>query len=468
VIARFVLFGATGDLAGRYLLPALAALHAAGHLPEPFRIVGGAREPLDDEGFRRHAMGRLEQHASDAPRASREAIVASLQYRPVDLSDQAGVADLVRVATPAGDGVPLVAYLAVPPSLFPPAIAALAAVGLPAGSRLVLEKPFGRNAEDAAELNALLARTSASTGAAAPYRVDHALGMATVQNLIGLRLTDRVLSALWGGAHIEQVEVLWEETLALEGRAGYYDTVGALLDVVQNHVLQVLTVVAMEPPAPHGTPDLHDRQVEVLRALRPEAGARTRRARYTAGTLADTGGASGSAVPDYTEEEDVDPGRQTETFAEVVFSIDAPRWRGTRFVLRAGKALREQRKGVLVRFRVPDHPLPATPANGPVTSSLWIGVDGPDDLRLTLVGRDTGRPPSLLPLTLVAPPPPVPLPPYANVLLDVLDGGDDLSVRGDVAEEAWRVIDPIVRAWRDGVVPMEEYPAGSEGPPWSL
>ena len=457
-----VLLGATGDLAGRFLLPALAALHAAGHLPEPFHVVGSAEEPLDDASFRQLATARLEEHAPGTPLASREAITASLRYRPVDLRDEASVAELVGVVAPAGGAVPFLAYLAVPPDLFAPTIAAFAATGLPAGSRLVLEKPFGRRAEEAAELNALLASETASAGRGAAYRVDHVLGMATVQNLIGLRLADPVLSAVWDGEHIEQVDVLWEETLGLEGRAGYYDSAGALLDVVQNHLLQVLTLVAMEPPAPSGAPDLCDREAEVLRALRPvgdaDAAVYTRRARYTAGTLADSGGASGEAVPDYVDEGGVDPGRQTETFAEVVFAIDTPRWRDTRFVLRAGKALRERRKGVRVRFR-------STPRSQETMSSLWIGVDGPQDLHLDLVGRDTARPPAPLPLALVSPPPPAPLPPYANVLLDALEGTHALSVRGDVAEEAWRVIDPVVRAWGQGLVPMEEYRAGSSGPP---
>jgi glucose-6-phosphate 1-dehydrogenase len=468
VIDRLVLFGSTGDLAGRFVLPGLAALHAAGHLPAAFRIVGAAREELDGDAFRRHAASRLEEHAADTPPASRQAIVRSLHYRPVDVADHKSVAAVIRAVETTSD-TPFAAYLALPPALFERTVTALGAVGLPKGSRVVLEKPFGRNAADAAALNALLARTTASAGPGAAYRVDHVLGMDTVHNLVGLRLADPVLAAVWDGTHIDHVEVLWEETLALEGRAGYYDTAGALQDVVQNHLLQLLSLVAMEPPAPSGRPDLHDRQIEVLRKLRPitdeDIASRTRRARYTAGTLADNGGAAGNTVPDYVDEDGVDPSRQTETFAEVSFEIDSDRWNGTRFTLRAGKALRERRKGVGVRFRRPGNPSPTSVAGQAVTGRLWIGIDGPNELSLTLVGLAPGPTSRVQPLTLVSPPPVAALPPYANVLLDILRGGDDLSVRGDVAEEAWRVIDPIVNGWRREKPPLETYPADSDGPP---
>lgn len=471
MIDRVVLFGATGDLAARHLLPALVALHDAGLLPEGLTVVGASREELDDAGFRARAAAQLERHAPDAPAASRQAIVSSLHHRRVDLADEGQVAEVVRAAVADGGGAPVVVYLAVPPALFASAITALGAVELPPGSRVVVEKPFGNDAREAADLNTLLDRHTASAGSAAAYRVDHALGMATVHNLVAMRLGDPVLSSVWDSRHIDQVDVLWEETLALEGRAGYFDGTGALLDVVQNHVLQVLTLATMEPPAPNASPDVADRQVEVLRAVRPisdvDAPARTRRARYTAGTLADEGGGRGNAVPAYAEEDGVDPERRTETLAEVVLSIDVPRWEGTRFVLRAGKALSQRRKGLIVRFRPKGVMAPSLQSGASVPTSLWVGVDGPDDVRLELLGQHPGPPPppTPTPLTLASPPPPAPLRPYASVMLDVLRQTSAMSVRGDVAEEAWRVIDPIVDAWRRDVVELQEYPAGSTGPP---
>jgi glucose-6-phosphate 1-dehydrogenase len=270
--------------------------------------------------------------------------------------------------------------------------------------------------------------------------------METVQNLLALRWHDPILAAVWDAEHVEQVQVRWEEDLALEGRAGYYDQAGALKDVMQNHMLQVLCVLAMEPPAGPGERELRNAKVATLRATRapdPDAAAsRTRRARYSAGQLGDR------TVPAYVDEEGVDRNRATETFAEVVLEIDNPRWRGTRFVLRAGKALRVRRKEVVVRFRAtkPDHS----------PGYLRVGIDGPRNVMLQLSG--------LAPMTLAGPPPASTVPPYGHVLLNLLDGGSTLSVRGDEAEQAWRVVEPVLDAWRELRVPLEEYPAGSNGP----
>jgi glucose-6-phosphate 1-dehydrogenase len=297
------------------------------------------------------------------------------------------------------------------------------------------------------ELNRVLARAAGEAGEQAIFRVDHALGMATVQNLLALRRHDPLLAAVWDGEHIEQVEVRWEEDLALEGRAGYYDGVGALKDVMQNHMLQVLCVLAMEPPAGPSERELRDAKFAALRAARPpspdEAARCTRRARYGAGHIRDR------AVPAYVDEEGVDPDRGTETFAEVVLEIDTPRWHGTRFVLRAGKALGARHKEAIVRFRATE------PGGEP--DEVRIGLDGPLDIALRLKG--------MAPMTLTGPSPTSDMPPYGHVLLDLLDGGSALSVRGDGAEEAWRVVEPVLDAWREDRVPLEEYPAGSDGPP---
>jgi glucose-6-phosphate 1-dehydrogenase len=341
----------------------------------------------------------------------------------------------------------------------------LGKAGLPEGSRIAVEKPFGEDLNDAVTLNALLAKVAGEAGEQMVFRVDHVLGMATVQDLLALRFANRVLQQMWNSTHIEQVDILWEETLALEGRAGYYDGTGALKDVMQNHMLQLFSLVAMEPPATLQERDVRDAKVEALRSVRPwtptDAATRTRRARYTAGRLAGTGGASASAVPDYAAEDGVDSARGTETFAELTLEVDSPRWAGTRFVLRAGKALAARRKGVVVRFRPPTDTAITADAT---PNELWIGIDGPEDVALHLTGS-ADWPPRSEPLVLTAPPPVRDLPPYGRVLLEVLDGGGSRSVRGDEAEEAWRLVTPVLEAWGNDLVPLEEYPAGSAGPP---
>jgi glucose-6-phosphate 1-dehydrogenase len=455
VIETLVLFGATGDLAGRFLLPALAALHAAGALPETFQVVGTARDELDDDAFRQSAADRLDEHAADVPAAARDAVVRTLRYRPVDIGDAQSVAALF-----AAGGPPAAVYLALPPAVFPAAVSSLAAAGLPAGSRIVLEKPFGEDLESAAQLNGLLARAAGDEGERAVFRVDHVLGMAAVQNLLAMRLANPVLEAIWNSRHVERVEILWEETLALEGRAGYYDTAGALKDVLQNHMLQVLSLIAMEGPATSAERDLHDRKLDALRAIQPlrraELGSRTRRARYTAGRLAAPPEGSGQAVPAYADEDGVDAQRKTETFAEVVLELEGERWAGTPFVLRAGKALSRRRKMAVFRFRA------AAQFLGAGASELSIGIDGPEEIALHLTG---GAPETPVPLTLTAQLLASDLPAYGRVLLDILSGGSALSVRGDEAEHAWRVVTPVLEGWREDAVPLEEYPAGSAGPP---
>ncbi len=235
-------------------------------------------------------------------------------------------------------------------------MSALRDAPLPPGSRIVLEKPFGEDLGDAVGLNRLLSGFMAEE---AVFRVDHFLAMATVQNILGSRLANRVMEPIWNSTHIAEVDILWEESLAHEGRAGYYDGVGAQKDKIQNQQLHLQCLIAMEPPVSLGERDLRDRKVDVLRSVRPltetEVRTRTRRARYAAGRIGDR------AVPAYVDEEGVDPAHRTETFAEIELELDNWRWPGTTFRLRAAKALGRDRKEVAVRFReVPHLPIPAT------------------------------------------------------------------------------------------------------------
>jgi glucose-6-phosphate 1-dehydrogenase len=421
VISRLLLLGATGDLAGRFLLPALAWLEAAGELPDDLQVVGAAAQGGDDDTFRAAVAARWDAAAPDLPDGARRAMLGRLRYRRFDADDPATVA--AGVAAFEGDG-PVAAYLALPPALFPATLRALGGAALPPGSRIAVEKPFGADLDSAVALNALLAEVSGGDEDAVT-RVDHFLGMSVVQGLL-----ERPERAGWNGRTVAQVDVIWEETLGLEGRADFYDRTGALRDVLQNHLFQALVLLAMEPPATGDERALHAAKLDLLRSLRlaspADPAACTRRARYTAGTLAGTG----VAVPDYSAEDGVTPARGTETHAELLLEVDTRRWAGTRFRLRTGKALAESRKGVAVHLRSGDR--------------LWIPLEEP--------ASGAG----LAPGELTA---------YCRVLTDVLSGGSVTSVGAREAEQAWRVVDPVLVAWAADAVPLLEYPAGSAGPP---
>ncbi|MET8160585.1 glucose-6-phosphate dehydrogenase [Sphaerisporangium sp. NPDC005289] len=450
MINRLVIIGATGDLNARYLLPALAALRAAGHLGDRFELTCADRADWTGGQFQRWAAAQLDRHCPSEPADARKAIAHAARYRRADAADTADIVSLV-----AGDG-PVAVYLALPPAIFPSAVTALHGAELPPGSRLVLEKPFGEDLDSAVELNRLL---SGVVPEQAVFRVDHFLAMTTVQNVLGSRLANRVLEPIWNSAHISEVEIVWNETLALEGRAGYYDGVGALKDMVQNHLLQVLCLVAMEPPLSLSERDLRDRKVDVLRSVRPltddDVVRRTRRARYLAGRI------KNRDVPAYTEEEGVDPRRRTETFAEVELELESWRWSGTTFRLGTGKALGHDRKEVAVRFRPVPH-LPFGLDEEAAPNVLRFGLE-PESMTLALTGIGTGAH-TLAPLTLAARPAPSDLPAYGRLLLDVLHGNAALSIRGDEAEEAWQVLAAVMSAWSRDLVPLAEYPAGSDGP----
>ncbi|HEY2527149.1 MAG TPA: glucose-6-phosphate dehydrogenase [Xanthobacteraceae bacterium] len=451
MIRKLAILGATGDLAARYLLPALAALRAAGELGDDFQLVAVGREDWTDETFRNWAAAQLERHATKLPAAAKHIVAATSAYHQANVTDPSSMTAVVKGPEP------LAAYLALPPSVFPGAVRALHRAGTAPGSIVVLEKPFGEDLDGAIELNRLL---SSFYPEQAIFRVDHFLAMTTVQNILGTRLANRVLEPIWNSGHISRVDIIWDESLALEGRAGYYDGVGALKDMLQNHLLQLLCLVAMEPPISLRDRDLRDRKVDVLRSIRPlrpdEAVRWTCRARYTGGQI------GGQGVPAYAEEEGVEPKHRTETFAEVQFELDNWRWAGTIFRLRTGKALRRDRKDVAVHFRPVPH-LPFEHQGQAQPNVLRFELE-PESvvLELTGAGPRTGM---LVPLTLATHLAPAALPPYAQLLLDILTGNSALSIRADEAEESWRVVTPVLDAWSKELVPLLEYAAGSDGPP---
>ena len=450
--ARLLILGASGDLTGRYLLRALAELVGQGRLPEGIEIVGVAREPWDTEQFRNHAKHRLAEHASDLSESSRDSLIGRLEYVQGDVTQ----ADSLRAAA-GRTGAPVVAYLALPPTLFPAAISGLASAGLPDGSRLVVEKPFGTDLASAQKLNDLLHRHFSEP---ALFRIDHFLGKQTVQNILGLRFANRLFEPLWCGEHIEAVDIVWDETVALEGRAGYYDGTGALRDMVQNHLLQLLCLVAMERPDGLGEGPLRDAKVRALKAVRrlekSEVEERTVRGRYTAGEI------EGRHIPDYLGEPGVDTNGTTETFTEVTLFVDNDRWRDVPFRLRTGKALGVDRREVCITLRATDR-LPFDQPEEPGPNILRMSMD-PDKLSADLALNGAGDPFRLEPAHWELQLAPQEMSAYARLIVDVLEGDPSLSIRGDEAEECWRIVEPILSAWNAGVAPISSYAAGSAGP----
>ncbi len=448
-IKTLLILGASGDLANRLLLPALGRLLTSAEGPPTLTLVGAGSEDWTDEVWRQRVRAAFATVDADGPRV--DAILAETRYRAADVTRQEDLGQLLSMC----DGAPAI-YFALPPAVTGRACTALRELTLPTGTALVLEKPFGVDEASAAALNAQL---TALVPEAQIHRVDHFLAKTTVLNILGLRFANRIFEPLWNADHIERVDIVFDEPLALEGRARYYDGAGALVDMIQSHLLQVMAVVAMDPPLSIDARDLRDRKEEVMRSTRVWGGdpvTAGRRARYTAGTIA------GRELPAYVDESGVDPARDTETLAEITLEIDSWRWPGVPFRLRSGKALADQRKEVVITFKPVPRRIPglvgsAPPAQlrislGPERLQLDININGPDqpfelDREHLVAEFHAGR-----------------LPAYGEVLDAVFRSDPTLSVRGDTAQECWRIVDPVLAAWKSGAVPIEDYPAGSTGP----
>lgn len=456
-IKTLVILGASGDLTGRLLLPGVGRLIASGRAPG-LALVGAGSDDWPPARWQKRLTDSFAESLGAGGQASGIEELASVQknsrYQQLDVTAKGELGAFLATVE-----APVAVYFALPPAISQKACEVLKKSELPAGTRLVMEKPFGSSSASAHELNETLAKLVAEDHI---HRVDHFLGKSTVLNIIGLRFANRLLEPLWNGEHIAKVEIIFDEDLALENRARYYDHAGAGRDMIQSHLLQIMAIVAMEPPATLGEMDVRSSIAAVLRASSvgragdTDPGTSSRRARYTKGTLKD------KHVPGYLSEEGVDPANDTETLAEVEVYVNNWRWAGVPFILRSGKALGRNRKEAVITYKpVPHLPLGFTGTDSP--TRLHIGF-GPENLTLDL---DVNGPGDLFTLDRVQLETELgsdPLLPYGEVLEGVLNGDPLLSVRGDTAEDCWRIVEPAFAAWKSGAVPMEDYAAGTSGP----
>jgi glucose-6-phosphate 1-dehydrogenase len=386
-----------------------------------------------------------------------DAVIEKARYVKADPSR----ADDWKPLLDAAEGDELVVYFALPPAVVTKVAGVLKDVDLPERTVLAVEKPFGNDAESAAALNAQL---RAILPEERIHRVDHFLGHRATLAMLALRFDNRLFEPSWNGDAVERVEIVYDEQLGLEGRAGYYDTAGALKDMLQSHLLQVLSVVATEPPAGVDAVELRDATAAALRATRvwehgpvfPNTDAPSRRARYTAGDIGDR------HLPSYTDEEGVEADRNTETLAEIALEVRTARWAGVPFVLRSGKAIGTPRDEISLAVRPVRHRPDGQTGEGE-PERIVIGFK-PPRLRLQLTAGGGSMPFGLEPEDVSGSLPKSAVTEYGEVVRGVLGNDPTLSVRGDVAEQCWRIVQPILDAWAKGEVPLDEYPAGSAGP----
>lgn len=462
--ANVIVLGATGDLTTRYLLPGLAQLRELDRPAGGLRVIGVARDDLDERAFRQRIGAALREHAPTVSDKARASLADTAGYLHGDVTDPEVLAAALAAAgtgehASRGDDA-VVVYLALPHGLFEPVATALGRCDLPAGIRVVVEKPFGEDLPSARRLNTVLHQVLPDDRV---FRVDHFLAKQTVLNLLGLRFANRVLEPLWSNTHITGIDIVFDETVDAQGRASYYDHAGALRDMVQNHLLQLLTLVAMEPPLTIDPADLAVRKLDVLRAVRPirdaDVGHCTVRGRYTAGTVQGRGGER--TVDSYVDGPGVDPARATETYAELTVYIDNWRWSGVPFRLRTGKAMAADRREIVVRFA--DVPHAIFRDRDSQCNELRLQLD-PDRMSLRLNVNGIGDPFDLEPVELVTELARQAPSPYGQLLLAIIDGDTRLSAQAQEAEESWRIIEPVLDGWAAGRSPLLDYPAGSTGP----
>lgn len=462
-----VIFGATGDLAMRKLLPALFRRHAVAQMPEEARIIGVSMSKHSNEGFREIASNALKQHIpeDELDAALLASFLDRIFYIANDVTDKDGWTELVDILGLFPDRI-RVYYLAVGPSLFGAIARGLASAGLSDGkARLVIEKPLGHNLESAQKLNAEIAEVFNED---CTYRIDHYLGKETVQNLMALRFANALFEPIWNAQSIDHVQITAAESLGVGTRGGYYDNSGAMRDMVQNHLMQLLCLIAMEPPHNFNGDAVRDEKLKVLRSLKPLVGfdalENTVRGQYSATETA----------PSYVEEAG-NPQSKTECYVAIKAEISNWRWSGVPFYLRTGKKLRSQTTEIAIIFKKPPHSVFGNLTTPVKQNVLSIRLQPDEGLEIELMTKEPGPGGFRLHST--------PLDvtfaekldedfempdAYERLLMDVVRGDQTLFMRGDEVEAAWGWIDPIMDAWELSGTGPENYDVNSCGPTASI
>ncbi len=461
-----IIFGGTGDLAMRKILPGLYHRHCDGQLPPESRVVGVARSPLGREAYVERVNAALRRFV--APTALKEACVAGflprLQYLAVDASAEADWAPVAALLAEAPERV-RVFYLATAPDLFGPICRRIAGSGvLTPKTRVVLEKPIGHDLPSAQAINN---EVGAVFDERQIFRIDHYLGKETVQNLMALRFANSLFEPLWSHTAIDHVQITVAETIGVEGRGAYYNGAGALRDMVQNHMLQLLCLVAMEPPSSFTADAVRDEKLKVLRALEPMSNgalaSRIARGQYQAGAI------DGKAVPAYLEELGGANASNTETFVALKAQVENWRWAGVPFYMRTGKRMPKRLSEIVVQFKAIPHSIFDEGAGEVQPNRLSIRLQPDEGVKLLLMSKDPGPGGMRLkqvPLNLSfaetfhGPFPDA----YERLLLDVVRGNPTLFMRKDEVEAAWTWVEPILEGWARNPTAPRAYTAGSWGP----
>lgn len=457
---RLLLFGATGDLAQRMLLPSLCALDADDLLHDDLRIVGTARSSLSDGEFRNFAREALEKYLPANRRGGMADFLNRLSYQQLDATTLEGYGELAAKVGNPGQGLAI--FLSTAPNLFGPTITGLKHAGLDgANTRMCLEKPLGTDLATSRQINDAVAGAFPEDRI---FRIDHYLGKETVQNLLALRFANLMFEPIWNAAHIDHVQITVAETVGLEGRVGFYDDAGALRDMVQNHMLQLLALVAMEPPGSFDATAVRDEKVKVLRALRRVGKGETVTGQYRAGAI------NGQAVPGYDDE--LERASGTETFVAIKAHVDNWRWKGVPFYLRTGKRLPHRVTEIVVQFRCVPHSIFASKGATMQPNRLVIGIQPEENITLSLMTKVPGLDREgirlrQVPLNIAMQDAFVGLHrriAYERLLLDLIEGDQTLFVRRDEVEAQWHWIDAIRAGWGEEGLAPKPYTAGSWGP----